>query len=97
MAGLATCGAARRAFGAIEDPAERAVAAWQLAVEDARQRYVLGGDWREPLALAAGSGDPRARGLRAWLPTLVWGAAPILVAIYLLALVVELVATGSLV
>lgn len=94
---LGDLGPARRAFGAIEDPAERAVAAWQLAVEDARQRYVLGRDWREPLALAAGSGDPRARGLRAWLPTLVWGAAPILVAIYLLALVVELIATGSIV
>jgi hypothetical protein len=95
LGGPGDLGPTRRAFGAIEDPAERTVAAWQLAVEDACQRYVLGGDWREPLALAAGSGDPRARGVRAWLPTLVWGVAPIVVAIYLLALVVELVATGS--
>ena len=66
-------------------------------MEDARQRYVLGGDWRAPLELAAGSGDPRARSVRAWLPTVVWGVAPALLAIYVLALVVELVATGSIV
>jgi hypothetical protein len=89
--------ASRHAFGAIDDPAERGVAAWQLAVEDARQRYVLGGDWRAPLEVAAGSGDPRARSIRAWLPTLIWGAAPILLALYLLALAVELAIGGSIV
>lgn len=87
--------ATRQAFGAIHDPGDRSIAAWQLALEDARQRYVLGGDWRSPLELAAGSGDPRARTVRAWLPTIVWAVAPALVAIYLLALVVELAATGS--
>ncbi len=86
---------ARRAFAAIDEPGDRSVAAWQLAVEDARQRYVLGGDWRAPLEVAAGAGDPRARSVRAWLPTIAWALAPALVAIYLLALVVELVATGS--
>ena len=86
---------ARRAFAAIDEPGDRSVAAWQLAVEDARQRYVLGGDWRAPLEVAAGGGDPRARSVRAWLPTIAWALAPALVAIYLLALVVELVVTGS--
>jgi hypothetical protein len=95
--GAGDLGPVRRAFGAIDDPVDRSVAAWQLAVEDARQRYVLGGDWRAPLALAAGSGDQRARSVRAWLPTVLWGAAPILLVIYVLALVVELVATGSIV
>jgi hypothetical protein len=90
-------GAARLAFQAIDDPTERAVAAWQLGLEDARQRYVLGSDWRAPLVLAAGSADPRSRRVRAWLPTLIWGAAPLLLVIYVLALVVELVATGSIV
>jgi hypothetical protein len=88
-------GATRSAFARIEDPDERGVAAWQLAVEDARQRYVLGRDWRAPLEVAAGSGDPRGRSIRAWLPTLIWGAAPILLALYVLALVVELAVTGS--
>ena len=88
---------ARRAFGAIQDPGDRAIAVWQLAVEDARQRYVLGGDWRAPLELAAGSGDPRARSVRAWLPTIVWAVAPALVAIYLLALIVELAVSGTIV
>ena len=77
--GAGDLGPARRAFGAIDDPADRTFAAWQLAVEDGRQRYILGGDWRAPLILAAGSGDPRARSVRAWLPTVLWGAAPILV------------------
>jgi hypothetical protein len=86
---------ARRSFGAIEDPDERAAAAWQLAVEDARRRYVLGGDWREPLARASGAGDPRARGVRAWLPTLLWAAAPILVAVYVLALIVDTIVSGG--
>lgn len=89
--------AARRAFGTIQDPGDRSVAAWQLAVEDARQRYVTGSDWRAPLELAAGSGDPRARSVRAWLPTVVWAVAPALVAIYLLALIVELAVSGSIV
>jgi hypothetical protein len=93
--GSGDLGPSRAAFGAIDDPEERAVAAWQLAVEDARQRYVLGGDWRAPLELAAGSGDPRARSIRAWLPTLIWGVAPILLALYLLALAVELAVSGS--
>ena len=95
--GSGDLGRTRLAFGAIDDPAERAVAAWQLAVEDARQRYVTGGDWRTPLEVAAGSGDPRARSVRAWLPSLIWGAAPILLALYVLALVVELAVTGSIV
>ena len=95
--GSGDLGPTRMAFRAIDDPEERAVAAWQLAVEDARQRYVLGADWRAPLEVAAGSGDPRARSVRAWLPTLVWGAAPILLALYVLALVVELAVTGSIV
>ena len=95
--GSGDLGATRRAFGAIDDPGERAFAAWQLALEDARQRYVLGGDWRAPLEVAAGSGDPRARSIRAWLPTLIWGAAPILLALYVLALVVELAVSGSIV
>ena len=95
--GSGDLGATRRAFGAIDDPGERAFAAWQIALEDARQRYVLGGDWRAPLEVAAGSGDPRARSIRAWLPTLIWGAAPILLALYVLALVVELAVSGSIV
>ncbi|MEO8229818.1 MAG: hypothetical protein ABI628_08655 [Chloroflexota bacterium] len=93
--GLGDLGPTRLAFGAIDDPQERAVAAWQLALEDARQRYVLGGDWRAPLEVAAGSADPRARSIRAWLPTLIWGALPILLALYLLALAVELAVGGS--
>jgi hypothetical protein len=95
--GSGDLGPARVAFGVIDDPEDRAVAAWQLAVEDARQRYVLGGDWRAPLEIAAGSGDPRARSLRAWLPTLIWSVAPILLALYVLALVVELAIAGSIV
>ena len=80
--GAGDLGPARQCFGAIDDPDDRAIAAWQLAVEDARQRYVLGGDWRAPLELAAGAGDPRARSVRAWLPTVIWGVAPALLAIY---------------
>ncbi len=95
--GAGDLGPARLAFAAIDDPDDRSIAAWQLAVEDARQRYVLGGDWRAPLEVAAGAGDPRARSVRAWLPTVIWGVAPALLAIYVLALVVELVATGSVV
>jgi len=95
--GSGDLGPARLAFQAIDDASERSIAAWQLGLEDARQRYVLGGDWRAPLTLAAGAGDPRAGSVRAWLPTLVWGAAPLLAAIYVLALVVDLAATGSIV
>ena len=62
--GAGDLGPARQCFGAIDDPDDRAIAAWQLAVEDARQRYVLGGDWRAPLELAAGAGDPRARSVQ---------------------------------
>ena len=95
--GSGDLGPARQAFGSIDDPIERSTAAWQLALEDARQRYVRGEDWRAPLALAAGSGPASAGRLRAWLPTVVWAAAPLLVAIYMLALLVELAATGSVV
>ena len=95
--GAGDLGPARRSFGAIDDPDDRSIAAWQLAVEDARQRYVLGGDWRAPLENAAGAGDPRARSVRAWLPTVIWGVAPAFLAIYVLALVIELVVTGSVV
>lgn len=95
--GAGDLGPARQCFRAIDDPDDRSIAAWQLAVEDARQRYVLGGDWRAPLELAAGSGDPRGRSVRAWLPTVIWGVAPALLAIYLLALVIELLVTGSVV
>jgi hypothetical protein len=93
--GAGDLGPARQAFGAIDDPDDRSIAAWQLAVEDARQRFVLGGDWRAPLEIAAGGGDPRARSVRAWLPTVIWGVAPALLAIYVVTLVIELLMTGS--
>ena len=95
--GRGDLGPARLACRAIDDPAGRSIAVWQLALEDARQRYVLGGDWRAPLTLAAGAGDSRAATVRAWLPTLIWGAAPLLAVIYVLALALDLVATGSVV
>jgi hypothetical protein len=51
--GFGDLGATRAAIASIDDGADRRLAGWQVALEDARQRLVTTGDWRSPLRDAA--------------------------------------------